>query len=88
MNYKNTLKNEQALQRFFEKYGDIPNDIKSYKIFLGTRHHHEILPERLYLISRIEKSITKNEKRLYIKRYKLLEKMNPNSSWTEYVNKL
>ena len=88
MNYKKTLKQEQDRQEFFEENGIMPGDLIRYKKFLKTRHHHEILPERLFLISKIKKAFSDAEKQLHLDRYMILEKMNPNSSWIEYVNKL
>lgn len=88
MNYKLQLKTEQDRYVEFLDKGMIPGDERRYKIYLETRHHHEILPERLYLIRRIQKSIDPGEKQLYLNRYYLLEEMNPNKSWKEYVEKL
>lgn len=87
-NYKETLKREQHQRKEFLDKGVLYGDGMYYKEFLNTRHHHEILPERLYLIGRIQKSIDPGEKQLYLNRYYLLEEMNPNKSWKEYVEKL
>lgn len=88
MNYKKKLKQEQDRQDFFDENGIMPKDMTRYKKFLKTRHHHEILPERLFLISKIKKSFTEDERGLYLNRYMILEEMNPNPSWFEYVNNL
>ena len=88
MNYEKILKREQNRQKYFDMYGSIPSDAIRYKKFLKTRHHHEILPERLFLISKIKKAFTEDERGLYLNRYMILEEMNPNPSWFEYVNNL
>ena len=63
-------------------------DELKYLKYLETLHHHEILPNRLYLIGRIQKAFMPGEKQMYKKRYNLLDLMYPNPSWTEYVKKL
>lgn len=88
MEYKEILKQEQHQEKEFLDKGMIPGDKLRYVQFLKTRHHHEILPERLYLIRRIQKSIDPGEEQLYLNRYYLLEEMNPNKSWKEYVEKI
>jgi hypothetical protein len=85
MTYKETLKKEQDRRKEFLDKGIIPGDNLRYVKFLNTRHHHEILPERLYLIRRIQKAIDPCEKQFYLNRYYLLEEMNPNKSWKEFV---
>lgn len=65
-----------------------PDSIQAYGRFLLTRHHHEILPERLWLIYRMKKASSEDEFQIYKERYDLLETLNPNESWTEYVKKL
>ena len=87
-NYKETLKREQHQRKEFLDKGVLFGDGMYYKEFLNTRHHHEILPERLYLISRIKKAIEPGEIKLYLDRYHLLEEMNPNPSWSEYVEEI
>ena len=86
--YKSELQSELKRQKFFEKYGKIPNDIKRFKKYLKSLHHHEILPNRLYLIGRIQKALSDQEKRLYKERYKVLQEMNPNHSWDQFVETL
>jgi hypothetical protein len=63
-------------------------DQKKFKNFLDSRHHHEILPTRLYLISRIQKSLDPGERKMYKDRYDILEKHNPNLSWKGWVDKI
>lgn len=86
--YKKILREEQKQYKDFQDKGVVPGDLKRYKEYLQTRHHHEILPERLYLIRRIMKSKELGEKQLYIQRYNVLEEMHPNKSWKEFVNDL
>jgi hypothetical protein len=64
------------------------DSLQAYGKFLITRHHHEILPERLWLISRIKKANSDNEFGMYKARYELLETLHPNESWGSYVRKL
>jgi len=63
-------------------------DQETFKFYLDTLHHHEILPTRLYLISRIQKSLDPGERKMYKKRYDILEKYNPNESWKGWVDKI
>ena len=86
--YKRKLADEQGRQLFFEKHGVISEDGPEYSRFLRALPHHEILPNRLYLISKIQKSFDFGEKDLYKERYRRLDEMYPNPSWTEYVKKL
>jgi hypothetical protein len=86
--YKDELKKELRQAKNFEKNGYIPHDEERYKRYLKTLHHHEILPNRLYLIGRIQKSLTESEKDLWLARYRILQYMNPNYSWDEFVEKL
>ena len=65
-----------------------PDSLQAYGKFLITRHHHEILPERLWLISRIKKAGSNDEFEMYKARYELLETLHPNESWGQYVKKL
>ena len=69
-----------------DEYAD--DSLQSYGKFLLTRHHHEILPERLWLIHRIKMASSDDEFQMYKERYDLLETLNPNESWTGYVKKL
>ena len=62
------------------------DSLEDYQQHLMTRHHHEILPERLWLISRIRKSANAEERKLYKDRYNLLETIYPNESWKEYID--
>ena len=64
------------------------DSLQDYGHHLMTRHHHEILPERLWLISRIRKSPDAEERKLYKDRYDLLETIYPNESWKEYIDDL
>jgi hypothetical protein len=60
-----------------------------YLRYLDTLHHHEILPNRLYLIGRIQKAMNgTDDLDRYKKRYDLLDLMYPNPSWTEFVVKI
>ena len=65
-----------------------PDSLQAYGKFLITRHHHEVLPERLWLISRIKKASSQEEFEMYKARYDLLETLHPNESWKQYVDYL
>jgi hypothetical protein len=88
MTYKKELEKEQDRRDEFLHTGKIEGDEERYTEYLKSRHHHEILPERFFLIGRIQKAFEKDEKDFYIKRYSILQAMHPNHSWDEYVEKL
>ena len=64
------------------------SSLSEYARYLISRHHHEILPERLWLINRIQKARNAEEFKLYKDRYDLLESMYPNKSWKNYIERI
>jgi hypothetical protein len=64
------------------------DSLPEYSKHLLTRHHHEVVHERLWLISRIQKASTVDELKKYKERYDILESLYPNESWKTYVDKI
>ena len=71
-----------------EQIAKTKDSLLEYSRHLLSRHHHEILPERLWLITRIQKANTLVEMKMYKDRYDLLESMHPNESWRTYIDKI
>ncbi len=71
-----------------EQIGKTKETLPEYSKHLLTRHHHEILHERLWLITRIQKANTLVENKMYKDRYDILESLYPNESWRIYLDKI